>query len=262
MTSTFPFFQVDAFAPAPLKGNPAGVVPLEQWLPDSTLRAIAAEVNTPETAFAVPLDGGEADYHLRWFTPTVEVDLCGHATLASAHIFLTGKKVRFSTRSGILSAERDEDGLLWIDLPAVTVEPSSEPELLEALGIGAVECWRGFEANGSRIALLSDEAAVRAVKPDFVALAKLDSLAIVTAPGDRQAIVSRVFAAPYGVPEDPVTGAAHCALVPFWAKRLGRSQFGAVQASERGGLLECRLDGDRVKLGGRCFTVIEGNLQI
>lgn len=256
-----PFFQVDAFAEAPLGGNPAGVVPLDRWLDDATLQAIAAEVNASETAFTVPMPGGDADYRLRWFTPTVEVDLCGHATLAAAHVLLAGRQVRFATRSGILTAER-RDELLWIDLPADPVEPADDAAVLDALNLQSGECWQGHGGNGSRIVLLPDEDAVRAVDPDYVALARIPSLVMVTAPGRGHAIASRVFAAAYGIPEDPVTGSAHCALVPFWAARLGRSRFSAIQASRRGGLLQCLLDGDRVKLGGRCFTVIEGSLQI
>jgi PhzF family phenazine biosynthesis protein len=258
-----PFFQVDAFAPTPLSGNPAAVMPLDSWLPDATLQAIAAENNLSETAFTVPVDGGDADYHLRWFTPTVEVDLCGHATLASGHVLLHGARVRFQTRSGVLEVRRGEDGGLWLDLPASQVETTSAPQLLEALRLGPeLEVSRGQGGNGALIVTLADEAAVRAVAPDFAVLRSVDSLVIVTAPGDHQDIASRVFAAYHGIDEDPVTGSAHAALVPLWAKRLGRTHFSALQASRRGGLLECRLEGDRVALGGACYTVIEGSFQL
>ena len=257
-----PFFQVDAFAPTPLTGNPAAVIPLDTWLPDALLQAIAAENNLSETAFTVPLDDGSADFHLRWFTPTVEVDLCGHATLASGHVLLHGERVRFATRSGVLEVKRGEDGGLLLDLPASPVTESQAPDVLAALGLPEMAVHSGKDGNGTVIATLADEAAVRAVQPDFAALRGIDSLVIVTARGRHHDIVSRVFAAYHGIDEDPVTGAAHAALVPLWAERLGRTQFSAWQASRRGGLLECRLLGDRVILGGTCHTVIEGSFQL
>jgi PhzF family phenazine biosynthesis protein len=258
--TTLPFFQVDAFAEAPLTGNPAAVMPLDDWLDDALMQAIAAENNLSETAFAVPAQSGDADYDLRWFTPTTEVDLCGHATLASAHVLITGDQVRFNTRSGILTVTRDED-LLQLELPAYSVEPGALAGLQEALGVSG-EVFVGDGGNNSAIVLLKDEDAVRAVNPDFTALKAFDRLVMVTAPGKEQAIASRVFAAYHGIEEDPVTGSAHAALVPFWAKRLGRSQFSAFQASKRGGLLHCRLGGERVVLGGHCVTVIEGHFQL
>ena len=255
-----PFFQVDAFASRPFEGNPAAVIPLDAWLPDEVMQAIAAENNLSETAFTVKRSDSEADYDLRWFTPTVEVNLCGHATLASAHVLLTGEAIRFSTRSGILTVTRDGD-LLRLDLPAYKVEPGEEPGLLEALGVSGPS-FLGSHGNGSAIVLLGDEAAVRAVAPDFAALSLIDRLVIVTAPGDRTAIASRVFAAYHGIDEDPVTGSAHAALVPFWAARLDRHRFTALQASRRSGDLDCEHRGDRVILGGTCVTVIEGYFQI
>ena len=259
MTS-LPFFQVDAFAERPLTGNPAAVMPLERWLDDAVMQAIAAENNLSETAFTVPSTGSDADYDLRWFTPTTEVDLCGHASLASGHVLITGDKVRFSTRSGILTVSRNGD-LLELDLPAYRVTPGDQPGLEEALGVSG-EIFLGDGGNNSAILLLPDEAAVRAVRPDFAKLKTFDRLVMVTAPGREQAIASRVFAAYHGIDEDPVTGSAHAALVPFWAERLGRSEFSALQASARGGLLQCRLEGDRVVLGGHCQTVIVGQFQL
>lgn len=257
-----PFFQVDAFASQAFEGNPAAVMPLTEWLPDATLQAIAAEHNLSETAFTVPSAADGADYDLRWFTPTVEVDLCGHATIASGHILIHGAAVRFATRSGILTVTRDGD-LLRLDLPAHQVEKGTEPGLLDALGLPAdTPTFLGRSGNGSAIALLADEAAVRAVAPDFAALRTIDRLVIVTAPGDETAITSRVFAAFHGIDEDPVTGAAHAALVPFWAARLDRHRFTALQASKRGGHLDCELKQDRVILGGHCVTVIEGHFQL
>ena len=258
MTS-IPFFQVDAFAERPLTGNPAAVMPLERWLEDELMQRIAAENNLAETAFTVPSERDDADYDLRWFTPTVEVNLCGHATLASAHVLIHAEPIRFSTRSGILSVARSGD-LLELDMPAAEVEPADLPDLLGALGIEG-ETFLGRQGNGNAVVLVENEAAVRAVRPDFVALAKLPYLVSVTAPGDQQEVASRVFAAYHGIAEDPVTGSAHTALVPFWAKRLGRTEFTALQASERTGILHCRLAGERVILGGHCQTVIVGQFQ-
>ncbi|MES2001084.1 MAG: PhzF family phenazine biosynthesis protein [Pseudomonadota bacterium] len=261
MTS-LPFFQVDAFASRPFTGNPAAVIPLTEWLPDPLMQSIAAENNLSETAFLVPRDDDEADFDLRWFTPTVEVDLCGHATLASAHVLMESDTARFATRSGILTVTR-KDGLLWLDLPAGTVEEGGEPGLLDALGLPAkTPTFLGRGGNGAAIALLDDEASVRSVEPDFRALKRFDRLVMVTAPGDDSAIASRVFASYHGIDEDPVTGSAHGSLVPFWAGRLGRKRFDAIQASARGGHLECEHRGDRVILGGTCHTVIVGNFQL
>ena len=255
-----PFFQVDAFAERPLTGNPAAVMPLDQWLVDDLMQAIAAENNLSETAFAVPSESSGADYDLRWFTPATEVPLCGHATLASAHVLIRGEQIRFATKSGVLTVTRDGD-LLQLDLPAARVEPGDIPGLTDALGVTG-ETFSGDGPEGAAIVLLDDERAVRAVRPDFASLKNFPELVIVTAPGDQQAIASRVFAVPVGIDEDPVTGAAHAALVPFWADRLGRREFSAIQASKRGGLLRCRRSGDRVILGGKCVTVIEGHFQL
>jgi PhzF family phenazine biosynthesis protein len=224
------------------------------------MQAIAAENNLSETAFLVPSEGADADYDLRWFTPATEVDLCGHATLASAHVLITGDRIRFATRSGVLTVSREDD-LLKLDLPAFDVRAGDAPGLREALGV-AGETYLGEGGNNSAIVLLDDETAVRSVRPDFAALKAFDRLVMVTAPGDEQDIASRVFAAYHGIDEDPVTGSAHAALVPFWAKRLGRQEFTAFQASARGGLLYCRMAGDRVILGGHCQTVITGTFQL
>jgi PhzF family phenazine biosynthesis protein len=261
---TYPIFQVDAFADRPFTGNPAAVIPLEAWLPDETLQAIAMENNLSETAFTIPCTDAEADYELRWFTPTTEVALCGHATLASGHVLLEGEHIRFRTRkAGILEVGRDGDALT-LDLPETLVKPAEEPALLEALGTPRGEVflsWKGTEATA--IVLLPDAEAVRACTPDMAALGRIDLMAIVTARGDgAEDIVSRVFVPAWGVDEDPVTGSAHAALAPFWCERLGRDSFTAWQASRRGGRLDCRYAGDRIILGGRCVTVIEGTLSI
>jgi PhzF family phenazine biosynthesis protein len=259
-----PFFQVDAFAGAAFEGNPAAVMPLDAWLPDEVLQSIASENNLSETAFTVPASGGAVDYDLRWFTPTVEVDLCGHATLAAAHVLLSGTAVRFATRSGTLAVMREE-GRYWLDLPAFAVEPGEEPGLASALGVGG-PTFLGRGGNGAAIMLLDDEAAVRAVTPDFAALRTIDRLVMVTAPGATTDIVSRVFAAFHGIDEDPVTGSAHAALVPFWAARLGMTKFSALQASARSGRIDCDYRPDegssgRVRLGGNAVTVIEGRFR-
>lgn len=258
---SYAFTQVDAFADRPFAGNPAAVMPLEQWLPDETLQAIAMENNLSETAFTVPApDDAEADYELRWFTPTVEVALCGHATLASGHALIgTSERIRFRTRkAGLLEVARDGDAYL-MSLPAYRAEPKPLPGVLAGLGIEAAETlWHpGFYA----LVVLGSEAEVRALRPDFRALAaEGDVLTIVTAPGSETDVVSRVFACGAGIDEDPVTGSAHCVLAPYWAERLGRPGFTAFQASRRGGRLTCRLEGDRVILGARCVTVIEGRM--
>ncbi len=260
MTS-LPFFQVDAFVTGPLTGNPAAVMPLEKWLDDSLMQAIAAENNLSETAFTVPSESGAADYDLRWFTPAAEVDLCGHATIAAGHVLATGAGVRFSTRSGILEVRREGDSLA-LDLPAATLSEVREPELCAALGLPDSPIWLADGYNDAAIIEVADEAAVRAVSPDFALLKSIHRMPVVTAPGDTHAIASRVFVPYLGIDEDPVTGAAHAALVPYWAERLGRHEFTAIQASRRGGELHCKLSGDRVVLGGRCRTVIVGNFQL
>ena len=260
MTS-LPFFQVDAFAERPLTGNPAAVMPLERWLDDKVMQAIAAENNLSETAFTVPSDREDADYDLRWFTPTAEVDLCGHATLAAGHVLMTGHPVRFATRAGILIVSRHGD-IIELDLPAPPLTEVNEPELNRALGLPEGPAWAASGCNDAAIIEVADEAAVRAVKPDFAALKAIPRMAVVTARGDDEDIVDRVFVPYLGIDEDPVTGSAHAALAPYWAKRLGRNEFTALQASARSGLLNCRLDGDRVNLGGHCHTVIVGQFQL
>jgi predicted PhzF superfamily epimerase YddE/YHI9 len=272
--------QVDAFADRPFTGNPAAVVPLEEWLPDEILQAIAEENNLSETAFTVRAADGEADYELRWFTPAVEVALCGHATLASGHVLLgESARLRFRTRrSGILVVARDGAGYR-LDLPQTRCGLATDEQLREVVardGAGIVDLVAGDGASdgarpelylsyegseGVAILLFGDEAAVRALRPDMKRLAGIDYMVIATAPGSGgHDVVSRVFVPAWGVDEDPVTGSAHAALTPFWAERLGRESFTAFQASRRGGRVECRREGDRAILGGRCVTVIEGIL--
>ncbi|WP_416462279.1 PhzF family phenazine biosynthesis protein [Sphingomonas sp. VDB2] len=252
------FTQVDAFADAPFTGNPAAVMPLDAWLDDDTLQAIAAENNLSETAFTVPTpDDPDADYALRWFTPTVEVKLCGHATLASGHVLMADAMIRFRTRhAGILTVTRDGDGYA-LSLPAWDMAPRALPDLAAGLGGAPVEShWRD---GGYSLFLFPDATAIGALTPDFAALRRHgDVMLIATAPGDDSDIVSRVFVPGGGVDEDPVTGSAHSLLVPFWAARLGKARLSAYQASARGGRLGCTLAGDRVILAGQCRTIIEG----
>jgi PhzF family phenazine biosynthesis protein len=260
---SLPFFQVDAFADRPFEGNPAAVMPLTEWLPEEVLQAIAAENNLSETAFTVPAHG-DADYELRWFTPTTEVALCGHATLASGHVLLQGDAVRFRTRrAGILTVSRDGDRLR-LDLPVTRVRPGDHAGLLQALGTPDAKVHLSCSgAEATAIILLPDEAAVRACEPDMRALRDIDLMAIVTAPGSGpHDVVSRVFVPAWGVDEDPVTGSAHAALAPFWAERLGRDSFDAFQASRRGGRVQCRLAGERAILSGACITVIKGEMLV
>lgn len=259
-----PFFQVDAFAEGPFTGNPAAIMPLDRWLPDEVLQAIANENNLSETAFTVPSEADGSDYDLRWFTPTVEVELCGHATLAAGHVLIRGSQVRFATKSGVLTVTRDsdDDRLLKLDLPTPPLKQVSEPELCATLGLSDRPVWLAEGCNDSAIIAVESEEEVRNVSPDFVTLRSILRMAIVTAPGDQQDIASRVFVPYCGIDEDPVTGSAHAALVPYWAERLGRNRFTALQASKRTGVLDCELRGDRVILGGHAVTVIEGHFQI
>lgn len=254
-----PLFQVDAFAARRFAGNPAAVMPMDDFPEDAVMQAVAAENNLAETAFLIPQGG---DYRLRWFTPVVEVPLCGHATLASAAVVMERlepgrRKVVFHSASGPLTVTRTETGYC-MDFPARLSEAVAAPAgLAEALGVTPCEV---FANTFNYLALLDGAQAVRALVPDFAALARLDrSGVIVTAAGDEgYDFVSRYFAPAKGVPEDPVTGGAHCMLVPYWAARLGKTAFRAYQASRRGGEIVCRQAGDRVELEGECVFYLEG----
>lgn len=258
--------QIDAFTSEPFRGNPAAVCILTTPREPSWMQAVAAEMNLSETAFLQPLDDGS--FSLRWFTPAVEVDLCGHATLASAHalwsenLLAAEATARFQTRSGLLTATRQGD-LIELDFPAKRESEAAAPEgLLESLGIGKpVYVGR----NAWDYLVEADSAAtVRALTPDFTRLRKIRVRGvIVTARGDGEHdFVSRFFAPGSGIDEDPVTGSAHCCLAPYWAPKLGKSDFFAYQASPRGGVLRVRIDGDRVKLGGRAVTILRGELAV
>lgn len=255
------FHQVDAFSDRPFAGNPAMVYRLDQWLEDGLMQQVAAEHNLAETAFVVAEDDG---YRIRWFTPSTEVPLCGHATLASAHVLFDvyaeqAPRLDFKSRSGLLSVSR-ENGRLWLDFPRIDPQPLTEPvAVAEALGCEVREVYQTREL----FVVLDSEQAVRDCAPDMAALARLPGLGvIVTAPGERHDFVSRYFAPGIGIPEDPVTGSAHCSLIPYWAARLGKSELQAFQCSTRGGELFCRLEGERVKIGGMARRVASGTLML
>ncbi len=260
-----PYWHVDAFAARPFAGNQAAVMPLEDWLPDTTLLAIAEENNFAETAFLVRDETGAADWELRWFTPALEIRLCGHATLASGHVLLErdgGERITFRTRkAGVLEVRRKAQGGYELALPTIATEPGEWPEAVALLGGRPREVWRSADRYG--IYLYGSEAEVRALAPDFKGLAALgDDQFICTAPGERADVVSRVFVPGAGVDEDSVTGSAHAALTPFWAAKLQQTSFSAHQASRRGGDLSCRLDEDQAWLGGECVTVVEGTFYL
>lgn len=260
-----PYWHVDAFASRAFSGNQAAVMILEEWPADGLLQAIAEENNFAETAFLLADSTGEADWELRWFTPSVEIRLCGHATLASGHVLLGREpnrdSVSFRTRrAGLLEVHR-LDSAYEVALPAIATQPGEWPEAVAALGAQPLEVWRSPE--GYNLFVYQDEATVRGLRPDFAALAALgDDSFTATAPGSQTDIVSRVFVPGAGVNEDSVTGSAHAVLTPFWSQRLGRPEFTAFQASPRGGRLTCRSDGERVWLGGECVTMVEGVFRI
>lgn len=262
--TTLSLYQVDAFADRLFAGNPAAVCPLDAWLPDALMQSVAAENNLAETAFFAPAAGQGADYELRWFTPTVEVDLCGHATLATAYVLrermgVTADSLRFATRSGIVSVDRDND-IDVLDFPARPPAPVDDPAPY-AEALGAVP--DAVLAADKAMAVFGDPDEVAALSPDMDKLAALPTDGVIaTAPGRDVDIVSRYFAPAAGIPEDPVTGSAHCVLVPYWAERLGKAELTARQISARGGELACRLDGERVRLGGRCALYLEGTIRI
>ena len=254
-----PYFQVDAFTNRVFGGNPAGVCPLESWLDYDVMQNIAAENNLAETAFFV---AGPDRFHLRWFTPTVEMDLCGHATLASAWVLfeklgVPADSVSFDTRSGVLTVTK-EDALLSMNFPSRAGTPAEAPAALLA-GL-EMKSAKVFKARDYMV-VLESEAAVRAVRPDFAELMKLDCTGIiVTGPGKDADFVSRFFAPRMGVPEDPVTGSSHCTLIPYWAQRLGKTRLKAHQVSARGGELQCEDLGARVSIGGKAALYLEGSI--
>jgi len=254
-------YQIDAFTDQVFKGNPAAVCPLKEWLPDGLLQAIAEENNLSETAFYVPGDSG---FHIRWFTPVAEVDLCGHATLAAAYVIFECTSyaegtIRFQSRSGELRVEKDREGLV-MDFPSQPVQPCDAPQaLIQGLGKEPMEVLFADDY----LAVFENENAIISLRPNFEVLKKLDLRGtIVTALGNDVDFVSRFFAPKYGVNEDPVTGSAHCELVPYWHGRLNKTRFRTGQLSKRTGELDCRLKGDRVILVGKVVKYMEGTIKI
>ncbi len=272
--SEIPYYHVDAFAGRAFAGNQAAVMPLDAWLPDAVLTAIGAENNFAETAFIVPDASAAADYELRWFTPTVEVRMCGHATLASGFVVLSQnpemERVTFSTRkAGILEVRRaklaDGNTGYAVALPLIKTDEMDFPDAAKAVGGAPVH----IQGNAHEYYMLRYKTAdeVLALKPDMHALAKCgNDLFVATAPNTDSAfgtdIVSRVFVPGAGIDEDPVTGSAHAVLAAYWPKEIGRNQFSAFQASARGGRLECAVEGDRVWLTGQCVMVVEGKFYL
>ena len=257
-----PIYQVDAFTLGPFSGNPAAVCPLDAWLDGATLQSIAAENNLSETAFIVASERG---YDLRWFTPAIEVDLCGHATLAAAYVVLNHLQpgldsVAFETASGTLTVSRDGDRLS-MDFPSRAPTPVAvSQELSDALGEAPSEVHMSRDI----LAVFDDEAAVRRLSPDQARLLALDEGlgVIASASGNSVDFVSRFFVPKAGIAEDPVTGSAHCTLVPFWAERLGKSKLVAHQVSSRGGELHCEHRGERVIISGRCHLFLTGTIHL
>jgi PhzF family phenazine biosynthesis protein len=256
-----PYFEVAAFAREPFTGNPAGVCLLENdWLPDDVMQNIAAENNLAETAFVVPR-GDRFD--LRWMTPAIEVALCGHATLASAHVLIQhrgykGDSISFDSKSGELSVSKN-DGRLILDFPAQPAKPCPvSPKLSEALRATPRSVLKGRDY----FAVFETEKEVAAIRPNFEMIASLDAQGVVvTAPGNQCDFVSRYFVPAAGIPEDPVTGSTHCTLIPYWSKRLGRQQLVARQISPRGGELFCEDRGGRVRIGGHAVTYLKGTIE-
>ncbi|MBI3853614.1 MAG: PhzF family phenazine biosynthesis protein [Verrucomicrobia bacterium] len=258
---SLPYYHVDAFTGRQFSGNPAGVCLLTDWLPDATLQRIANENNLAETAFVVHR---ESAFDLRWFTPTIEVDLCGHATLASAHVIFRHlgyrpSVIRFRTRSGALTVTHREE-LLTLNFPARPAAVCATPaELIAALGHAPTLTAKARDY----VAIFDTEQAIRELQPDLAAVARLDALGVIaTAPGEHSDFVSRFFAPRAGIPEDPVTGSAHCTLVPYWAERLGRAELHALQLSRRGGELFCEQRGQRVSIAGRAVTYSSGFIHL
>jgi len=256
-----PIYQVDAFTAKLFRGNPAAVVVLDSWLPDEVLQAIAAENNLAETAYVIP---GADPRPLRWFTPTIEIDLCGHATLATAHVlfrhhFPKLDRVSFHTKSGTLSVAREGD-LLSMDFPSRPAQPVTVNDALTgALGAKPQEALLARDL----LAVFESEEQVRGLTPDFARIAQLEGMGVIaSAPGDQVDFVSRFFAPKAGVPEDPVTGSSHCTLIPYWARRLGKTALTARQISPRGGELQCELRGDRVRIGGAAVEYLEGQIEV
>ncbi len=255
-------YQIDAFATKAFEGNPAAVCPLDDWLPTETMQAIAMENNLSETAFFTKT---EDSFEIRWFTPAIEVDLCGHATLASAHVLYQhlnyeGKVIRFHSRSGVLEVEKANEGYT-LDFPADILNAQPVVSLYEEIiGLRPLEAWRGKD---DLMLVLENKQQVLSLTPDFRKMTQIPTRGvIVTAPGDKTDFISRCFFPNAGIDEDPVTGSAHTTMIPFWSKKLNTSILEARQVSSRGGDLKCQMQGSRVKITGSCVTYLKGAIQI
>ncbi|WDF53849.1 PhzF family phenazine biosynthesis protein [Mucilaginibacter sp. KACC 22063] len=260
---TIPIYQADAFTDKLFGGNPAAICPLTDWLPDDVMQKIAAENNLAETAFFVPTTDG---FHLRWFTPELEIDLCGHATLATAHILYTelgydNPEIKFDTqKAGVLKVTKDGDKYI-LDFPSRPPFAADEPEGLIA-ALGGMQP-KSILKSRDYFLVYESEKDITDIKPDHAALAKIDAVGIIiTAPGIKVDFVSRFFAPAAGVPEDPVTGSAHCNLIPYWAEKLSKNTLHAYQLSARKGELWCELKGDRVLMSGKAVTYLKGEIYI
>ena len=254
-------YQIDAFTDTPFKGNPAAVIPLETWLPDNTMQSIAEENNLSETVFFVPKDKG---FHIRWFTPKTEVDLCGHATLAAAYVLFnileySNDKIEFESKSGVLSVLQKDDWLV-IDLPVQTPTPCDIPDkIVKAFDKTPIECLR----SDDYIVVFETESDILSIEPDIEYLKKLDLRGvIITAKSGQYDFVSRFFAPKHGIDEDPVTGSAHTQLTPYWARILSKTKMKAKQVSSRGGELVCELQSDRILISGKAVKFLEGKIEL
>lgn len=261
-TINLPIYQVDAFTDQLFRGNPAAVVPLDAWLPDETMQQIAAENNLSETAFFLKTEAG---FHIRWFTPATEVDLCGHATVATAHVLWEHlayglDEISFQSRCGVLGVKKEEDWYI-LDFPTDKIAPAELSEsVIKAFGIQPLEIWKGRE---DYVLLAENQSVVESLAPDFSSLAHVKARGfIVTAPGLDVDFVSRCFFPAFGIDEDPVTGSAHTTLAPFWSKKLGKTDLTARQISRRGGLLKLQLQGERTFISGQAKTFLEGKIFI
>ena len=258
-------YQIDAFTDKLFKGNPAAVVPLDYWIDEELMQNIAMENNLAETAFICPSMSEDADFDIRWFTPLSEINLCGHATLASAYVLFYimdfhKEEISLSCKSGILKVKR-EDNFIWMDFPSWKPERFNEypPELQQALGGAEIV---GVYKHRDLLVELMNEEAVKKCDPDFALINKTGYKVIVTAPGKDVDFVSRFFAPTVGINEDPVTGSAHSQLIPFWADKLGKEKLLAQQLSHRGGVLKCEQKGDRVMMGGNCVFYMKGEIDV
>ena len=259
-------YQIDAFTDHLFGGNPAAVIPLQKWIDDKLMQKIALENNLSETVFFVPQDNtADSDFEIRWFTPTVEINLCGHATLASAYVLFNilnfdKPVINFNSQSGVLRVTK-KDGFIDMDFPSWEPEIFNDPPVQLKDALGGVDVL-GIYKNRDLLVLLENEAAVKNCAPDFSLIQKTGYKIIITAPGNDVDFVSRFFAPTAGVDEDPVTGSAHSQFIPFWSKKLNKTKMNALQLSKRGGQIFCELDGERVIMSGKCVFYMKGEIEM